>query len=90
MKLPTSRPIRTGPMGFLTATFMLLPVVAPLAVAGQSADDVSVVVQVEAPNHEPMEMTYWLGPERLRMDTEPASMVWVGGASPPSGRHWDG
>ena len=27
-------------------------------------------------------MTYWLGSDRLRMDTSPLSMVWLGGASP--------
>ena len=27
-------------------------------------------------------MTYWLGPDRLRMDTSRLSMVWLGGAGP--------
>jgi hypothetical protein len=69
-------------MGVLTIVSMLLAGTVPSGIAGQSVDEVSVAIEVRAANQEPMEMTYWLGPDRLRMDTLPLSMVWLGGVSP--------
>ena len=82
MKPPPLRSTRTGRMALVTTLSMLLAGTVSSGVAGQGAGEVSLAVEVRAANQEPMELTCWLGPERLRMDTSPLSMVWRSGASP--------
>ena len=79
---------RPALVGVLLLAFGVTAVVTNVAGLGLAhaaqSNEVAVTMQIESSGGEPvMEMQYWLGPDRLRMDVpQGASVIWFGGSQP--------
>ena len=79
---------RPALVGVLLLAFGVTAVVTNVAGLGLAhaaqSNEVAVTMQIESGGGEPvMEMQYWLGPDRLRMDVpQGASVIWFGGSQP--------